>query len=154
MRKNRIMEQQKGPPCKNYWLCESDYDNHPGGTRAGMKKLCINCDMMFGKELELTNLSECPVCMKEECIGCNFPNCKHSVCRDCFKRMQYGDEDLVNEPKFPYNSEIEEDYWETQDEDPKWDVDPLIIRWRDACNAWDDARQPGANLRICPMCRC
>ena len=102
-----------GPPCKNYWLCDSDYDNHSGGTRAGVKKLCINCDIMFGKELELTVLSECPVCMNEECIGCNFPNCKHSVCRDCFKRMHYGDEDLVNEPKFPYNSEIEEEYWET-----------------------------------------
>jgi hypothetical protein len=141
------------PPCLNYWLCESEYDNHPGGTRAGVKKLCINCDMMFGKELELTDVSECPVCMKDECLGCVFPYCTHVMCRDCFKRMQYGPDDDENEPKFPYNSEIEEEYAETQDEDPKWDLDPLIIQWRDDWNEWDDARQPTDNLRKCPICR-
>jgi hypothetical protein len=67
--------------------------------------------------------------------------------------MNYGDDDLENEPKFPYDSDVEEEYWETQDEDSKWDLDAHIIRWRDAWNAWDDARQTSENLRICPLCR-
>jgi hypothetical protein len=66
----------------------------------------------------------------------------------------YGDEDLANEPEFPYNSEIEEEYDNRDDDnDPRWEFDPNIIRWRDEWNAWDDTRQPGANLQICPMCR-
>jgi hypothetical protein len=142
------------PPCKNYWLCQAAYDNHRGGTRAGVKKLCINCDMMFGKELELVTASECPVCLeiKPSIIQ---PNCNHTICCECFKRMNYGDEDLANEPKFPYNSEIEEEYWEERPvhSDPRWELDPNIIRWRDECNAWDDARHPSENLRVCPLCR-
>jgi hypothetical protein len=70
--------------------------------------------------------------------------------------MNYGDDDLENEPKFPYDSDVEEEYWETYDgftNDPRWELDPNIIRWRDAWNAWDDARQTPENLRICPLCR-
>jgi hypothetical protein len=67
--------------------------------------------------------------------------------------MRYGDEDLENEPKFPYSYEIEEEYDNRDDDDPRWEHDPNIIRWRDEWNAWDDARQPGANLHICPLCR-
>lgn len=142
-------------PCKNYWLCKSDYDAHPGGTRAGIKKLCYGCDMMFGKELTLVDEMECPVCFETR-SGVVQPNCNHVTCLECFKRMRHGDEDLDNEPKFPYSSEIEEEYWEDQDgftQNPRWELDPNIIRWKDECNAWDDARQPSANLQFCPICR-
>ncbi len=149
------MEHGGYPPCKNFWLCKSEYDNHPSGTRAGMKKLCYNCDIMFGKELELVPDIECPVCLeiKPSIIQ---PNCSHNICCECFRRMNYGDDDLENEPKFPYDSDVEEEYWETYDgftNDPRWELDPNIIRWRDAWNAWDDARQTPENLRICPLCR-
>lgn len=147
-----IME-QTGPPCKNYWLCNSDYDDHPGGTRAGVKKLCYGCDIVFGKELALVSSVECPVCLETK-TGVIQPKCNHVTCLECFKRMRHGDEDLDNEPKFPYSSEIEEEYDNRDDDDdPRWELDPNIIRWRDEWNAWDDTRQPGANLRICPMCR-
>ena len=144
--------EQMGPHCKNYWLCNSDYDDHPGGTRAGVKKLCYGCDIVFGKELTLVGEMECPVCFEAR-SGVVQPKCNHVTCLECFKRMRYGDEDLDNEPKFPYSSEIEEEYWETQDEDPKWELDLNIIRWNEEWNAWDDARQPSANLQICPICR-
>lgn len=56
--------------------------------------------------------------------------------------------------KFPYSSEIEEEYDNRDDDDdPRWELDPNIIRWRDEWNAWDDARQPAGNLLICPICR-
>jgi hypothetical protein len=70
--------------------------------------------------------------------------------------MKYGDEDSENEPKFPYSSEIEDEYWDDQDgfiQNPRWELDPNIIRWREECNAWEDACQPPANLQNCPLCR-
>lgn len=144
---------QKDVPCKNYWLCKIEYYDHPCGTRASRKGLCVGCDVVYGKELELVDEVECPVCL-ETGPGVVQPRCTHVTCLECFKRMRHGDEDLDNEPKFPYSSKIEEEYDNrSDDDDPRWELDPNIIRWRDEWNAWDDARQPGANLLICPMCR-
>jgi hypothetical protein len=70
--------------------------------------------------------------------------------------MMYDCEDLDNEPKFPYSTEIEDEYWNAQDgetQDPRWELDPNIIKWREDCNAWEDARQPPSNLQSCPVCR-
>lgn len=39
-----------------------------------------------------------------------FPKCTHSVCVECFKRCFYGEVE-ENEPKFPYSTEKEDEYW-------------------------------------------
>ena len=116
--------------------------------------LCTNCDMLFGKELNISD-NECVICLEVK-RSTTQPNCEHKVCIQCFKRCHYGDEDLENEPQFPY-PEIEDEYYDDQD-NPKWKTEyPLIESYNVEFNEWDDKRdmkrEEEEYLRKCPICR-
>ena len=132
--------------CKNFEVC--------GNTTDTRLDLCSNCYWMFHEVLTFGTSVDCPVCLEVTGPSVKYQSCNHFVCTNCFKRMMYGVEDLENEPKFPYSSEIEEEYENCEnDNDPRWELDPNIIRWNEEWNAWDDARRPPENLKNCPVCR-
>jgi hypothetical protein len=140
-----------GIKCKNHELCGEVLPDWWWDCKA--KYLCTNCDMLFGSTLETIETVECPICLEEK-RGVSQPKCSHSLCIGCFKRCYYGDTE--GEPDFPY-PDIEEEYWEDQD-NPKWNRDyPLIAVYHETWNMWDDARsmkyEREENLRICPLCR-
>lgn len=117
------------------------------------KLICPECDMSFG-ELKFQENIECPVCY-EKTTSVKLKNCDHTVCLDCFKRMYFGNDELENEPKFPY-PDIEDEYDNNQ-EDPKWKDYPLIDTYNKNWNSWDDQRQEKFDnetfLKKCPLCR-
>ena len=154
-----------GIKCKNYELCEELLPKWWFECKGNY--LCTNCHMLFGTWgegdnrhtgkgiLEISDNLECPICLENK-RGMSQPNCEHTLCIECFKRCYYGYDDTKNEPKFPY-PDIEDEYYEDQD-NPKWENDyPLIkihnIEW----NKWDDKgnlrKQNEENLRKCPLCR-
>jgi hypothetical protein len=83
------------------------------------------------------------------------------LCIDCFKRhyVYYEDEDADKEPKFPYDEEIEEEYFR----DPyrrcslKWRDDDLIKKYEKDWAAWDEIqyhrRKHENGVRKCPVCK-
>jgi hypothetical protein len=87
------------------------------------------------------------------------PKCDHKLCIDCFKRCYYGDDDLEakeNEPQFPY-PDIEDEYYDDQD-NSRWEIDyPLIEKYNKDWNEWDNNKQSKYNtenyLRMCTLCR-
>ena len=99
--------------CSNYRFCENElsiYDK--------CKSMCPDCDLIFGKwkggrgKPDIKDKIKCPICLEKKlCI--TQPNCAHFVCFDCFRRCQYGDDlfDKDNEPKFPYDKNIESEYY-------------------------------------------
>lgn len=154
-----------GIKCKNYIICHEvlpewwfDCKEH---------YLCTNCHMMFGtwksREIQYTGKGYLPVHNNEECPICleittlvEQPRCEHKCCINCFKRCYYGDEDKENEPQFPY-PEIEDEYYDDQDNE-KWTIDyPLIEEYNTSYNIWDDKKQEKYKneeyLRSCPLCR-
>ena len=124
--------------------------------------------MMFGKWtdntgkrhtgkgiLEIYDSVYCPICLENK-RGISQPNCDHKLCIDCFKRCYYGDDDLENQPKFPY-TDIEDEYYDDQD-NSKWEIDyPLIKKYNEDWNIWDDNKQSKYNnenyLKSCSLCR-
>jgi len=141
-----------GIKCKNYELCERVLPTWWFECKGHY--LCINCAMMFGM-LTFSDNVECPICL-ETGRGTTQPNCTHKICIQCFKRAHYGDDDIENQPIFPYPDK-EEEYYDDQD-NPKWDRDyPLIKKYSDDWKTWDDERQykceMESNLRACCICR-
>lgn len=155
-----------GIKCKNYELCESVLPKWWFECEGNY--LCIKCDYQFGtwsnKEanvyktgkgtLEISDNLKCPVCLEVK-RSISHPNCEHTSCIDCFKRCYYGD-DSENEPQFPYPN-IEDEYYEDQD-NPKWEKDyPLIEIHNEEWNKWDNEKTEKfvneENLRKCPICR-
>ena len=140
-----------GIKCKNYEVCEDVLPRWWYDCKENY--LCTNCDMMFGKPLGINNDTECPICLeKKRCIA--HPGCQHSTCIDCFKRCYYGDDNRDDEPKFPY-PDIEDAYY---DDPERWLRNyPLIRKWNDEWNKWEDERQEKydseSNLQRCPVCR-
>ena len=142
--------------CPNFEICEK-YDfslnmNCHGG-------LCINCDIMFGKwdggkgELVFKQ-DDCCICLENKrCVS--MPKCNHFVCIDDFKRCMYGEE-RQNEPPFPY-PELEDDYYLKNQFHPYYENDPVIIKYNEDHNKWDDMYdikyKNEENLRNCPLCR-
>lgn len=148
-----------GIKCKNYELCEDVLPKWWFECKGHY--LCTNCDMMFGTwkngkgELNFSDNIECSICLYIK-RSVSQPNCEHTVCIECFKRCYYGDDDTENEPKFPY-PDIEDEYYDDQD-NPKWETDyPLIKTHNEEWNKWDDEKvQKYENeeyLRKCPICR-
>ena len=135
--------------CKNFDIwCKCKYDDHPGGTRAGSKQLCVWCDMKFGKTLELVEDVECPVCL-EVGTGIRQLNCSHSSCKTCFLKMNIGMWDLDTRPvEPPHETEIDEDGEEIvklpNPEYEQWCVDD---------NQWEQNGYAKDNTRKCPLCR-
>lgn len=145
-----------GIKCKNYEICECILPNWWFECKG--KYLCTNCDMQFGNDkgiLEIKDNIECPICLEEKKGICQ-PKCDHYLCIDCFKRCYYGDDSKEGEPSFPY-PDIEEEYYDDQ-ENPKWDNEYPLIEIFNLChNDWDDERiakyEKEIYLRICPLCR-
>ncbi len=158
-----------GIKCKNYELCECILPNWWFEYK-GMY-LCTNCHMTFGEWteangkkhtgkgiLDISDNVDCPICLENK-RGISQPKCDHKLCIDCFKRCYYGDDDLEakeNEPQFPY-PDIEDEYYDDQD-NSKWKIDyPLIEKYNEDWNAWDDNKRIKYNtedyLRICALCR-
>lgn len=146
---NEDDEPQSNTKCKNFDIwCKGWVDEHPCGTRASVKGLCINCDMKFGKPLIPVETIECPVCL-ETAPGIKQTNCEHVACNDCFLKMHVGMWNLDTRP-------IEPPYETTLDEDgeaiaklpnPEWE------KWNDDEQKWIDEGYAKTNTRKCPLCR-
>ena len=140
--------------CKNYKICgETELPSWWFECKGNY--LCTNCDVLFGKILEITDNIECVICLENK-LGLTYLNCEHTLCIECFKRCYYGDESREGEPVFPY-PEIENEYFD-DDMNPKWNIEyPLIKQYNDEWNAWDDERdQKRLNeqyLLKCGVCR-
>ena len=144
-------EEGGGIKCKNYILCEAVLPKRWFECKGNY--LCTNCDVMFGKVLDISDNTECPICLETK-LSISQPNCSHTLCIDCFKRCHYGDRS--GEPKFPY-PDIEDEYYDDQ-ENPLWNIQyPLIKKHHEEWNKWDDDTQAKLenekNLRCCPICR-
>ena len=155
-----------GIKCKNYELCEAVLPKWWFECKGNY--LCTNCHMMFGTWgsgenshtgkgiLEISDNLYCPICLETK-RSIEQPNCEHKVCIDCFKRCYYGDDDLENEPQFPY-PDIEDEYEDDQS-NSQWDNDyPLIKKYNEEWNRWDDEKNQTYEeemdyLQKCPLCR-
>ena len=135
--------------CKNHIVCETILPRWWFDCKR--RYLCTNCDMLFGRILEIKDAVECPICLEVK-KGITLSRCTHAICITCFKRCYYGDES--GEPVFPY-PEMEE-YWDTP-EDPKWLEYPLLQSYHQELNAWEDKKiekyENEMHLRTCPLCR-
>jgi hypothetical protein len=142
-----------GIKCKNYIICKEVLPKWWIDCKGCY--LCTNCDMKFVTSLEVSSNLECPVCLEvKECIS--QPRCSHSSCISCFKRCYYGDRNIDEQPIFPY-PDIEDEYYDDQ-ENIKWANDyPLIKIYNEEWNKWDDKRnekyEQEEYLRCCPICR-
>jgi len=167
-----------GIKCKNYEVCETILLKEHFQIRGNY--LCTPCHIMFGTWsehdenhtgkgiLEIYNNKECCVCL-EKSKSISHPNCDHTSCIECFKRLYYGNPEYRNidkiEPKNPY-PEIESDY-DIYDEDccsdPKWNKPEYteLIEYRKQHKIWetlydtlyDERENEIENLSKCPLCR-
>jgi hypothetical protein len=117
--------------------------------------------MYHYKTLEIKNNTDCPICLEEnqECV--KFLNCSHFICIKCYKIQVYPEKfERIDEPVFPYDSDIEDEYYEDQ-ENPKWKLEyPLIDEYNEEWNKWDDKWTKKENeicgqqySKKCPICR-
>jgi len=148
--------------CPNYFLCSTAV---PQWVLWCHDNLCYSCDFSFGTwqggsgVLQRLDDIECPVCFEENKVGVRLPKCEHVLCTECFKKcfMTWWDDDRTGEPPFPYDSDIEKEYIDDQD-NQKWKHDELIQEWNNEWNKWDDERQDIIEqqhklLAKCPLCR-
>jgi hypothetical protein len=143
-------------PCKNFEFCNGYICTHPNKylLSGGNPNLCINCGVMFRKELFFKDDVECPVCIETK-RGITQPNCEHAICIKCFRDCYYG---IYNEPDFPYPKDIEEEYEEYGGlcDTPKSFLDkyPLIYDYEEECNKrFDKQEQTRIMNSRCPLCR-
>ena len=160
-------------PCKNFefcgemqplqWCGEGGHSNRYLDS-GGDPDLCVNCAVMFRKELVFKNEVECPVCFETN-RGITLPNCEHAICIQCFRDCYYGKYD---EPDFPYSKDIEEEYEkyggmreEYGDYDDLYDAPksfleqyPLIREYEEECNRRYDRQNEMISVNSrCPLCR-
>lgn len=156
------MEEKK---CVNYEICETYLPEWWEDCKG--KWLCTNCDILFGTwgeenkgrgELEFYNNIECIIC-NDKGRGISYPSCNHIICKGCFKRVFYGDENEKDRPKFPY-PEIEDEYFneEYPERNPKWkEYIKEIERWNEEDIKWEerwaDKYEKEKYLRKCCICR-
>ena len=150
-------------PCKNFEFCDGmqpfqwcGEGGHPNSylDSGGDPDLCVNCAVMFRKELVFKNEVECPVCFETK-RGITLPNCEHVICIQCFRDCYYGKYD---EPDFPYSKDIEEEYEEYGglDYTPRSFIDkyPLINEYEGECNRRYDRQDEMTSVNSrCPLCR-
>ena len=139
-------------PCDNVLVCGMQLPKWLYQCKNG---LCINCDVMFGK-LRIIESGECPVCL-ETTQSIIMPNCTHSMCVGCFKRIMYGEEGPID-PPFPYSSEVEAEWERSGCNNPEWRARyPLIEAWVRECDELEEIRQEiyedEEGIRRCPLCR-
>jgi len=150
-------------PCKNFEFCDGMQPPQwcgEGGhsirylDSGGDPDLCMNCAVMFRKELVFKDDVECPICFETK-KGITQPNCEHAICIECFRDCYYGKYD---EPDFPYSKDIEEEYDEYDDlyNAPKSFLDkyPLIREYEEECNKRYDRQNEMISVNSrCPLCR-
>ncbi len=151
-------------PCKNFEFCDGMQPPQwcgEGGhsirylDSGGDPDLCMNCAVMFRKELVFKDDVECPICFETK-KGITQPNCEHAICIECFRDCYYGKYD---EPDFPYSKDIEEEYDEYDDDlynAPKSFLDkyPLIREYEEECNRRYDRQDEMISVNSrCPLCR-
>ena len=150
-------------PCKNFEFCDGMQPPQwcgKGGhsirylDSGGDPDLCMNCAVMFRKELVFKDDVECPICFETK-KGITQPNCEHAICIECFRDCYYGKYD---EPDFPYSKDIEEEYDEYDDlyNAPKSFLDkyPLIREYEEECNKRYDRQNEMISVNSrCPLCR-
>ena len=150
-------------PCKNFEFCDGMQPPQwcgKGGhsirylDSGGDPDLCMNCAVMFRKELVFKDDVECPICFETK-KGITQPNCEHAICIECFRDCYYGKYD---EPDFPYSKDIEEEYDEYDDlyNAPKSFLDkyPLIREYEEECNRRYDRQDEMISVNSrCPLCR-
>jgi len=136
--------------CSNHWLCKSTFYTICK-TRAAEKELCQDCDVLFGKKIVIDDtITTCPVCLEDTNGNVIIPWCDiHIMCKKCFQNMSYG---VGNEPEFPYDEDIEEEYIDDPD-NIKFINDPLIIEWDRQYSLYLDNRD-STKTHTCPICRC
>jgi len=138
--------------CKNYIVCGETIPIWWFDCKSCY--ICTNCLISGWGEFKFIDNNECPICL-EITNTVVQKQCVHCLCVDCFKKTYFVDENLNNEPKFPYSS-IENEYYENQD-DEKWANNPLIIKYNQDWNNWDNNRTNkfynNPCLRKCPVCR-
>ena len=153
-----------GIKCKNYIICNSLLPKWWFNSKGNY--LCGNCNMMFGTWkseeyeqfgkgiLEISSNLKCPICLEIK-DAISQPRCNHSLCISCFKRCYYGDENLEDEPIFPY-PEIENEYYNDIN-NIKWENYPLIKMYNEEWYKWNDVKRENYEqeeyLRRCPICR-
>lgn len=139
--------------CTNFMVCEA---SRPSYILKCMNNKCVDCNIMFGQwcggKGNLTffaNLDKCCICLGENKVGVSQPKCRHTICLDCFKKCYFTNVD-IDEPVFPYG--IDED-----PDDVKWDNDPLVIKYRDDYDIWEDEQdklyKEQEELKRCPLCK-
>ena len=149
-------------PCKNFEFCGEMQPPrwahaHPNSylEDGGDPDLCLNCAVMFRKELVFKNDVECPVCFETK-RGITLPNCEHAICIECFRDCYYGPD--FDEPDFPYSKDIEEEYEEYGGlcDTPKSFLEqyPLIYEYEEECNRRYDRQKDMTSVNSrCPLCR-
>jgi hypothetical protein len=120
--------------CKNHKVCNNllpdRWFNYKG------RYLCIPCERTFGKLLNTNRgTGELKFSDNVVCLQCNskgegvtYPRCDHYLCLQCFDNIWYSYRKIPN-PKFPYNEEIEDKYYDDIMNDnnyKKWENYPLI----------------------------
>jgi hypothetical protein len=142
-------------PCCNELVCGSQLPPWFHGLKKVGLCICIGCDSTFGGKLDTVETTDCPVCLETK-PGVVMPRCTHSMCVGCFKRCMYGEPDEP-EPKFPYSEDVENEWHEDQDSAEFLARYPLVVKYNQDWNSWDDRRQvkyeKEENLRHCPYCR-
>lgn len=134
--------------CPNYVICGA---MEPKWIFDCNEAKCIEC---AANGFILTNLgiSKCPICLEsKDCI--KQQNCQHPICVSCWKRCHPVYED---EPPFPYSVDIEDAYFERDDDNHNWSEDELIIQYKKDYDEWDQNNEKRyrneAHLRLCPLC--
>lgn len=95
--------------CPNFIVCKNRVD-----TTYDYEGLCMDCYSLFGKWRNFNNSVlkieeseiECPLCKFVD-INIKRPNCDHTLCINCFRKLYYGIE--LEKPKIGDNDKIV--YW-------------------------------------------
>lgn len=117
---------------------------------------CVNCDIMFADDLDITNeVKECPICLEEQHYHIKMWECNHRICNECFRHVHYGTFN-IEQPVFPY-PEKEEEYWNTSDDEFLKD-DEKVTEWSKQCDEYDELIKQNIYdykkiFDKCPLCR-
>lgn len=148
--------------CPNYQVCGRICQEFIFNENSD---ICNDCKKIAKKSrqkkylIELLSERECHICF-DISIHVKMPQCRHSLCIDCFRKLWYKSIyfDIENEPKFPY-PDLYDKYCQDSDyanELQKKDMG--ISHYQQEWNTWDNSRwnsfsEASMYLERCPMCR-
>tara|TARA_Y100000389_G_C17471304_1_gene531417 strand:+ start:14386 stop:14763 length:378 start_codon:yes stop_codon:yes gene_type:complete len=100
---------------------------------------------------------DCPICY-ETTNGVKMLKCEHYTCYNCFNEIYHGYNKEPDNPSFPYNDDIYEE-WYNDTENEKWKLEyPLIEKWDEKCDKIQDdfdikSQKQRQLLSKCPLCK-